>query len=206
MTERAYRQQEMFWLEADNPVHQEASKIIRRMKKKRQFNPSVVDGLRLIASLQEGDTSVLFELFPLLEQQFQTASTPSGGDSDKLLREVETIKQLLANQGAYPASPNGLAMRPKDGATKSDEPAIELTKAAKSDEPNWWDGAITMAVLTGDFTKLSPAIVEYGIRVGRVPAQYGKPKPMSVAAIPSGDGNSKVMQVPQFAAPVFDDD
>lgn len=202
------QKQMMFWLNTDNPMHGDAWEIAETLKAQRKFNPSVVNGLRLIHDLNQGKTDVLFELFPLLEQQFQSV-TPSGngGDSDKLLRELDTIKQLLATQGAFPASPNGQVMKKLDGASKDiDEPLIDMKKdTAAKDYPQWWDGVITVAALSENYASLAPDILAYGIRTGKVPASFAPPK-VNPAAIPKQDGNAKIMQVQQFAAPVFDDD
>lgn len=57
-----------FWLDQDKEDQAELLEIIERMKANRQFSRSIRDGLRLIESLQNGNTDVLYSLFPDIQR------------------------------------------------------------------------------------------------------------------------------------------
>ncbi|MBL8160885.1 MAG: hypothetical protein JNJ61_02795 [Anaerolineae bacterium] len=68
------RKQFKFWLYQDED--RGMIERIEREKGARRFSRAIRDGLRLFWSLERGDLSVLFELFPHLRHQF----TPGGGE------------------------------------------------------------------------------------------------------------------------------
>lgn len=78
------RKEYKFWLFHDMPEHQRLMDFIQYCKSTRQFAKVVRDGIRLIWSLREGNTSVLFELFPHLERQFNP-------DSEELIAEFREM-------------------------------------------------------------------------------------------------------------------
>jgi hypothetical protein len=64
------RKEFKFWLYHDRDEDSRLMDFIQYCKSTRQFARVVRDGIRLIWSLREGNTAVLFELFPHLERQF----------------------------------------------------------------------------------------------------------------------------------------
>lgn len=92
MTSR-YRPRKMFkfWLYHDRDEDSRLMEFIQYCKSTRQFARVVRDGIRLIWSLREGNTTILFELFPHLERQFNP-------DAETLIAEFREM--LLANRAA----------------------------------------------------------------------------------------------------------
>lgn len=68
------RKQFKFWLYQDDD--QAMIERIEHEKGARRFSRAIRNGLRLFWSLERGDMSVLFEMFPHLRHQF----TPGGGE------------------------------------------------------------------------------------------------------------------------------
>lgn len=60
------RVQERFWLDANNPTDRALGKWLERLKKQRQFTPTLRNALRLYRDLMHGRLDVLYELFPEL--------------------------------------------------------------------------------------------------------------------------------------------
>lgn len=61
-----YRVMYKFWLDQFRPDEFELMMFIEQLKRERGFAKAIRDGLRLVMSLRRGDTSVLYELYPLL--------------------------------------------------------------------------------------------------------------------------------------------
>lgn len=100
------RQVFKFWLFLDKDEESRLVEFINYCKTKRSFARVVRDGIRLMWSLGEGDTTVLFELFPGLHahlQPVQTAPTPP--DTSHLERQIADLKRLIMEQGAISAPP-----------------------------------------------------------------------------------------------------
>lgn len=89
------RKEFKFWLFYDLADEVRLMEYIAYLKKSRKFASYVRNGLRLMWSLGEGDTSVLFELFPGLKAQLQTPPP----DDDKLQRKIEDLHRLILEQG-----------------------------------------------------------------------------------------------------------
>jgi hypothetical protein len=64
------RKEFKFWLYHDRDEDSRLMEFIQYCKSTRQFARVVRDGIRLIWSLREGNTRILFELFPHMERQF----------------------------------------------------------------------------------------------------------------------------------------
>lgn len=100
------RQVFKFWLFKDKPEEYRLVEFIEYCKAKRSFARVIRDGIRLMWSLGEGDTTVLFELFPGLHahlQPVQTAPTPP--DTSHLERQIADLKRLIMEQGTISAPP-----------------------------------------------------------------------------------------------------
>lgn len=87
------RKEFKFWLYHDRDEDSRLMEFIQYCKSTRQFAKVVRDGIRLIWSLREGNTSVLFELFPHLERQFNP-------DAENLIAEFRDMLLQHRNQPA----------------------------------------------------------------------------------------------------------
>lgn len=87
------RKEYKFWLFHDLPEHQRLMDFISYCKQTRQFAKVIRDGIRLIWSLREGNLSVLFELFPHLERQFNP-------DAEDLIAEFREMLLVHRNEPA----------------------------------------------------------------------------------------------------------
>jgi hypothetical protein len=100
------RQVFKFWLFKDKPEEYRLVEFIEYCKAKRSFARVIRDGIRLMWSLGEGDTSVLFELFPGLHAQLQPIQpAPTPPDTGHLERQIADLKRLILEQGAISAPP-----------------------------------------------------------------------------------------------------
>lgn len=79
------RKEFKFWLYHDREEDSRLMEFIQYCKSTRQFARVVRDGIRLIWSLREGNTRILFELFPHMERQFNP-------DAEDLISE---FRQML---------------------------------------------------------------------------------------------------------------
>src|SRR5690349_10416459 len=87
------RKEFKFWLYHDRDDDSRLMEFIQYCKSTRQFAKVVREGIRLIWSLREGNTSVLFELFPHLERQFNP-------DAEDLIAEFRDMLIQHRNQPA----------------------------------------------------------------------------------------------------------
>lgn len=87
------RKEYKFWLFHDLPEHARLMEFIDYCKSTRQFAKVVRDGIRLVWSLREGNLSILFELFPHLERQFNP-------DAQDLITE---FREMLLQHHVAPA-------------------------------------------------------------------------------------------------------
>jgi hypothetical protein len=101
---RAYipRREFKFWLRTDREGEAGLIEFIQYAKQTRSFARIVRDGIRLMWSLGQGDTSVLFELFPGLKAQL---TPPPAPDTDQLQRQLADLKRLIVEQGSLSAPP-----------------------------------------------------------------------------------------------------
>jgi len=108
------RKEFKFWLYHDRAEDSRLMEFIQYCKATRQFARVVRDGIRLIWSLREGNTQVLFELFPHLERQFKP-------DAEEL---IEQFRQMLAQQRI--SAPVG---QPPLGEGRASEPSGQKSLA-----------------------------------------------------------------------------
>lgn len=100
------RREFKFWLFMDKHEESRLVEFIDYCKRKRSFARVVRDGIRLIWSLGEGNTDVLFELFPGLSAKLiPVDALPPPPDTDRLERELADIKKLIIEQGVIPPPP-----------------------------------------------------------------------------------------------------
>jgi hypothetical protein len=85
-----------FWLYRDLAEDSRLMEYIGYLHQTRQFATMVRNGLRLMWTLGQGDLSVLFELFPILQAQFKP-------NNDDLLEQFRQM--LLQHQPVVSAQP-----------------------------------------------------------------------------------------------------
>lgn len=91
------RKEFKFWLYHDLDEDKRLMEFIRFCKNTQQFACMVRNGLRLMWSLGEGSTAVLYELFPWL--QTQNTLTKSTSDTENLERQIADLKLIMLEQG-----------------------------------------------------------------------------------------------------------
>lgn len=202
---QGYRLQVRFWLNLGNDLECWLSDQVSFLKSKRKFHETLVNALRLYLALLNRDISVLLELFPWVGDALQKPQPVAGDLPSALVAKLDRIEQALAYSRAGGGSDTPRAMPlPIDDPDEK----IEIT-AAKSDTNPAFNNLISMAALSGDWGMLPDAVLEYGIKLGRVPesARRGQvvSKPVVVVAADER-GAGFQMVVPQFAPPNFDDD
>lgn len=110
------RKQLKFWLYTDLKNEHWLIEVIEYWKSKRQFSDVVKSGLRLMWSLGQGQTDVLFELFPQLETQLAARyAPPTPPDTGNLERQIADLKRLILEQGSIIVPSNQMEM--KSGGT-----------------------------------------------------------------------------------------
>jgi hypothetical protein len=99
------RKEFKFWLYHDLAEDMRLMEFIRFCKSTQQFACMVRNGLRLMWSLGEGNTDVLYELFPWLKQQ-------AAPDTSHLEQQIADLKRMMLEQGSrLPLASQGL-MKP----------------------------------------------------------------------------------------------
>lgn len=121
------RKQFKFWLYQDDD--RSMIERIEREKGARRFSRAIRDGLRLFWSLERGDLSVLFELFPHLRHQF----TPGGGEL------IEQFQRMMVAQPAPTTPPPQLSgfrpmSVPKLAAPAPDDDDLVVVKRHETSE------------------------------------------------------------------------
>jgi hypothetical protein len=108
------RKEFKFWLYHDLNEDKRLMEFIRFCKTTQQFACMVRNGLRLMWSLGEGDTSVLYELFPWTRPQ--VALLPSVPDTESLERQIADLRQIMLQQGTVKTPYANYPMLPASGA------------------------------------------------------------------------------------------
>ena len=88
------RKEFKFWLYHDLSEDIRLMEFIQYCKATRSFARVVRDGIRLIWSLRDGNTEVLFELFPHMQRQFKP-------DAEEL---IEQFRQMLMQYSTKPVT------------------------------------------------------------------------------------------------------
>lgn len=108
------RREFKFWLYLDKPEESRLLEFIEYCKQTRKWARVVRDGIRLMWSLTEGDTTVLYELFPWTRPQASLlAPVP---DTEKLERQIADLKQIMLQQGTIKTPHANYPMLPASGA------------------------------------------------------------------------------------------
>jgi hypothetical protein len=114
------RKEFKFWLYHDRDEDSRLMEFIQYCKATRQFARVVRDGIRLIWSLREGNTNVLFELFPHLERHFKP-------DAEVLIEQFRQM--LMQQQVAAPVSQPALVAA-SDTAEQGGKKSLAAVKVA----------------------------------------------------------------------------
>lgn len=93
MPSERLRQRFNFWLDLNKTDDAILAHEIQDLKKCRQFSQTIRDGIRLIVDLRRGNTSVLCELFPLIEERLRQ------GHSGEVIAMLDEMKSLLDGNG-----------------------------------------------------------------------------------------------------------
>lgn len=116
-----------FWLNIFNDTEYQIAEALEVAKHRRQYTSLIRDGVRLVLSLRQGRTDVLFELFPWLEIELHRPPAPVALSSHNiaLQNQLERLEQLILQQGAVPVDlsphPNG-----HNGPKALDVPRFDL--------------------------------------------------------------------------------
>ena len=145
----------LFWLNSEREIDLQLKQYIEDLKSKRKFVKTVRDGLLLIKTLRDGDTSVLYRMFPLLQQQ---------NASPQLMTTTRTV--LEPNKDAY------------------DTIEVHAASADEDIKPTW-NFLIDSALATVGHCKTLPLeIQEYAVKKGKIASVYTSepkgPKKMDV--------------------------
>jgi hypothetical protein len=107
------RKQYKFWLYHDLSEDTRLMEYAAWLVKTRQFATAIRNGLRLLWTLGEGDTTLLTELFPDVVSALRAtppAPTPTPPDNSGIESRLDRMEALLLSSGA--GSPNGQVMKP----------------------------------------------------------------------------------------------
>ena len=121
------RKEFKFWLYHDLDEDKRLMEFIRFCKTTQQFACMVRNGLRLMWSLGEGNTAVLYELFPWI--QTQNTPTKTVPDTENLERQIADLKRFMLEQGNISAPSANYSMLKSSSAP----PAITPKNAQAAD-------------------------------------------------------------------------
>lgn len=133
------RKEYKFWLFHDLNEDSRLMEYIAYLKSSRQFARVIRDGIRLIWSLREGNLTILFELFPHLERQFNP-------DAEDLIAEFREM--LLANRSTPVQQPVMVEAVTGQGETKKSLASIQLALPTIEDDDDNQD-TIVIKKVTG---------------------------------------------------------
>ena len=128
MPKRRWRFQFKFWLDANSHRDKPIGEFLEAEKSRRKMTATIRDGVRLIQSLRNRDTSVLLELFPWLVTEFQP-ETPGDGMNALLQKIAADTEQLVA--GATSPAP-AIAIEAPPQARSAHNPPIATPESAAS--------------------------------------------------------------------------
>jgi hypothetical protein len=124
-----------FWLNILNDADYEIAEFLEFSKRRREYTGLIRDGVRLILSLRQGRTDVLFELFPWLRAEVSTLS-PQVSHSTVLQHQLERLEQLMLQQGAVPVGISPQSETAGQGPKALDVPRFDLPIIEDDDEDN----------------------------------------------------------------------
>lgn len=104
MSAKRFRIKFLFWLDVNKPDEFQLAETIEKLKNERSYSRTIRDGIRLIVSLRQRRTDVLFALFPWLADELhvtpQPISTTTAGDD--LKDQLQRLEDLILQTGATP--------------------------------------------------------------------------------------------------------
>lgn len=236
--QKPYRLLQKFWLDVTRDDEYSLAEYIAEQKKKRKFAGTIRDALHLIRDLRAGKVDWLLFLFPWVYQAIyaqaetdllakQQKRPAADNPQDLIISELRRLESTILSIGAVPVGegqkpsstpipkslPSPANMKTPVGFRYSDDDDLDLEIAQavndKSMNNPTFNMTITMASMTGDYASLDDEVLEYGLRTGRVPAQYNRkqqlPKALPLKSVEESKGPRKI-EVPQFSSPVYEDD
>lgn len=128
------RREFKFWLFTDMPEQARLMEFIEYCKAKRAFARVVRDGIRLMWSLGEGDTTVLFELFPGLSAKLMPIQTAPKPDNSSLERQIADLKMIILQQGFIQAPPKDYPQSKSAHAIAAPIAELKVAASMSADE------------------------------------------------------------------------
>ena len=100
MSTHRFRLKFTFWLDVLKPEQEALAETIEDLKRDRSFARTIRDGIRLMVSLRQRRTDVLFELFPFLQTELLQATPKADETGSPLEQQLERIEKLLLKTSA----------------------------------------------------------------------------------------------------------
>jgi len=128
MVRQSFRKRFVFWLDIQREDENYLAETIENLKERRSFAKTIRDGIRLIVDLRQGNTDVLAELFPWLQDRLngevKTQSLPLqehlGAAFEPHMKRLEAL--LTSNPRTLSVSGDGTALPlPKKVASLSNQ-------------------------------------------------------------------------------------
>lgn len=118
-----------FQLRNDYPQDIHVAKVLDTARAKRREVTVIRNAVQLYHALEQGDLSMLFEMFPQYKSQFVTAETMA-----QLIASIQKQSDTKPHEIGQPplAAPKAIAM-PVFSEFDDDEPTVECTASAKTD-------------------------------------------------------------------------
>lgn len=166
-----------FWLDDNDEIDMELALHIKKMKKARKFTQAIRDGLRLLQSLMLGETQLLFEMFPSIRETLYAQMEADVIERYNIQQSHDMVQHIIELKGVVTQLKNQpILAAPMEGT-------VTMTRVSEYEE-------VTLQV-------------EQVSSTGNA-AQNFLNSMMALQA--DTDNGVKKLSVPQFEAPVFDDD
>ncbi|MEL6524078.1 MAG: hypothetical protein AAFQ07_00075 [Chloroflexota bacterium] len=198
------RKRYSFWLDRRKPDERAVESLISQMKADRAFTPSIRNGLRLMADLQDGKLDVLFELFPWVRAEF--------------LEYMRELQPEAKTESAQP-QPQSSEPTPTPSVPETDTAWIEAEQERLDNERRWHEKRMADAekALAAERQRIAEERAETQnnlqeqlkrledllIQQGNQPITGGLTPMSGAGGIPAGP---KPLPTPQFSPPSFEDD
>lgn len=183
MSRMVQQRQFRFVLDVAKHEHREIVEIIKNLKAQRVFSTSIRTGIRLIWDLRQGNTDVLLEEFPWIQDKL-------GVSVYDLQEQLDRIEKQMKSQPI--STPSTRPSRPKEDF--SHDVDFEITQAKGGDEKPSYNMLISTLGIGAKLENLPQEVIRYGLERGKLPEsarQYlsdnNDPRPSEkVDAISSG--------------------